>query len=425
MSPQIERVRGTRDFYPEDKRIQNYIFEVWRASALRFGFEEMDGPLLEPVELWKEKSGDEIEEQMYVLTDRGGRKLAVRPEMTPTLARMVAQRFRELPKPIKWFSIQRFWRYEKPQSGRLREFWQLNIDTLGSESMMADAEVIATSVHIMRSFGFSADEFTVRISNRRLLNSMLRAAGIQEDKLREVCRVIDKREKLPNSEFRHMLSELGIPERSIESIEKFDLVKLEKIDAKNLDAEGIRGLSELQELFSYLRAYGILEYCTFDLTLARGLDYYTGTVFEVFDTSKEFRAIAGGGRYDNLVAQFGGDKCPGVGYAMGDVVLELFLRKRGKLPQLRQQIDFFVASTSKELYPKAVEIAQKLRERNYNVAVDLMERSLSKQVKYADSIGAARLIIVGEEELSSGCAKLRDMKSGSEKKIKLSELEKI
>ncbi|MEM3370155.1 MAG: histidine--tRNA ligase [Candidatus Woesearchaeota archaeon] len=425
MKQQIERVRGTRDFYPEEKRIQNYIFEVWKSAALKFGFEEMDGPLLEPVELWHEKSGSEIEEQMYVLTDRGGRRLAVRPEMTPTLGRMVAQRFKELTKPIKWFSIQRFWRYEKPQSGRLREFWQLNIDTLGTESMKADSEIIASAVWIMRSFGLAKDDFVVRINNRRLLSSLLRNAGVDAEKVKDACRILDKRDKLSPSDFRQMLSDSGISSSAVQKILNFESLKIEDISQMDLDEEGKKGLSELKELLSYLSAYGISEYCKFDLTLARGLDYYTGTVFEVFDTSKEFRAIAGGGRYDNLVSQFGGDKCPGVGYAMGDVVLELFLRRKGKLPELNREIDFFVACTSDSLYFKAVEIAQRLRQRNYSVAVDVMERSLSKQLKYANTIGVRRLLIVGEDELLKGAVKLKDMNSGSESILPLSSLDSI
>ncbi|MEM0230688.1 MAG: histidine--tRNA ligase [Candidatus Woesearchaeota archaeon] len=425
MKQQIERVRGTRDFYPEEKRIQNYIFEVWKSAALKFGFEEMDGPLLEPVELWHEKSGSEIEEQMYVLTDRGGRRLAVRPEMTPTLGRMVAQRYKELTKPIKWFSIQRFWRYEKPQSGRLREFWQLNIDTLGTESMKADSEIIASAVWIMRSFGLAKDDFVVGINNRRLLSSLLRNAGVDAEKVKDACRILDKRDKLSPSDFRQMLSDSGISSSAVQKILNFESLKIEDISQMDLDEEGKKGLSELKELLSYLSAYGISEYCKFDLTLARGLDYYTGTVFEVFDTSKEFRAIAGGGRYDNLVSQFGGDKCPGVGYAMGDVVLELFLRRKGKLPELNREIDFFVACTSDSLYFKAVEIAQRLRQRNYSVAVDVMERSLSKQLKYANTIGVRRLLIVGEDELLKGAVKLKDMNSGSESILPLSSLDSI
>ncbi|PIU30488.1 histidine--tRNA ligase, partial [Candidatus Woesearchaeota archaeon CG07_land_8_20_14_0_80_44_23] len=281
MKDKIERVRGTRDFYPEEKRIQNYIFAVWKEIAENYGYEEVDGPLLEPVELWREKSGEEIERQMYVLTDQSERKLAVRPEMTPTVARMVAQKQRELPKPIKWFSIQRFWRYEKPQSGRLREFWQLNLDVLGTENVAADAEVAATAVKIMLRLGFTEKEFCLRVNNRKLLKALLLSAGIPEGNLRELFKLIDKKDKMPEKEFIAMLSDFGLSKSQLSGISEIMESGLKKIDAKSLSEEGRQGLSEISGMLSALGQFGFLKYCKVDFGMMRGLDYYTGNVFEI------------------------------------------------------------------------------------------------------------------------------------------------
>jgi histidyl-tRNA synthetase len=419
----IEKVRGARDFYPPEKRIQNFIFGVWKEVAEKYGYEEVDGPLIEPIELWQEKSGDEIDKQMYTLIDQSERKLAVRPEMTPTIARMVSQKQKELPKPIKWYSIQRFWRYEKPQSGRLREFWQLNLDVLGSPEISGDAEVAATAVEIMLKFGLSENDFCVRINNRKLMKSIISSLGIPDEKIKELCRLIDKRDKMEEKEFSTMLSESGLSARQLSEIVKIldSRDYFEKIDEKKLDSEGKEGLTELNKMLSCLSSFGFSKYCRVDLSLMRGLDYYTSNVFEVSDCAREFRAIAGGGRYDNLVALFGGEKCPGVGYAMGDVVLSLFLEKKNRIPKLEKDLDFFVASTSESLNPKAVEIAQILRKK-YSCETDLMGRNFSKQMKYADSCGARKMIIVGEDELKAGSVKLKDMKTGEEKLILLSKI---
>jgi histidyl-tRNA synthetase len=419
----IEKVRGARDFYPPEKRIQNFIFGVWKEVAEKYGYEEVDGPLIEPIELWQEKSGDEIDKQMYTLIDQSERKLAVRPEMTPTIARMVSQKQKELPKPIKWYSIQRFWRYEKPQSGRLREFWQLNLDVLGSPEISGDAEVAATAVEIMLKFGLSENDFCVRINNRKLMKSIISSLGIPDEKIKELCRLIDKRDKMEGKEFSTMLSESGLSARQLSEIVKIldSRDYFEKIDEKKLDSEGKEGLTELNKMLSCLSSFGFSKYCRVDLSLMRGLDYYTSNVFEVSDCAREFRAIAGGGRYDNLVALFGGEKCPGVGYAMGDVVLSLFLEKKNRIPKLEKDLDFFVASTSESLNPKAVEIAQILRKK-YSCETDLMGRNFSKQMKYADSCGARKMIIVGEDELKAGSVKLKDMKTGEEKLILLSKI---
>ncbi len=415
----VQGLRGTRDFYPGKMRALNYIFGIWRSAALRFGYEEFDGPMLEPIELWTLKSGNEIPEQMYRFKDKSGNEIAVRPELTPTLARMVAAKQKELQKPIKWFSIPRCWRYEAPQSGRLREFFQLNVDCLGVESMQADAEVIATAVEIMKAFGCTSNEFYIRLCNRKLISSLLAKAGVKD--AAEVCRLIDKKDKLSEKDFALSLKDVGLNEKQIGEINGMLEMPFEKVKADSLNEEGKKGYEEMKELIAYLKAYGIYDYCKVDFSIMRGFDYYTSTVFEVYDTSREFRAIAGGGRYEDLVGDFGGEKCPGVGYGMGDVVLELFLAKLGKMPPLKSEVDYFVAVTGKDVLKDAIGIAQKLRKKG-SVEIELMDRKLRKQFDYANSISALNVVVVGEKEVQEKAVNIKDMKTGKETKVKISEL---
>ncbi|MEK6863727.1 MAG: histidine--tRNA ligase [Nanoarchaeota archaeon] len=417
----VQGLKGTRDFYPKEMNELNLIFNAWKAAARKFNYQEFDGPMLEPAELWTLKSGAEIPEQMYCFEDKGGKKIAVRPELTPTLARMVAAKQKELQKPIKWFSIARCWRYEAPQSGRLREFFQLNVDCLGAESMMADAEVIATSVEIMKSFGCTENEFYVRLNNRKLISSLILGAGVEKQKLQEVSRVIDKKDKLSEKDFILTLKDLNVKQEAIDSILVMLKSEIADIKEEKLDENGKKGYKELMELIGYLNAYDIFKYCRIDFTIMRGFDYYTSTVFEVFDKSGEFRAIAGGGRYDDLVSDFGGEKCPGVGYGMGDVVLGLFLKKLNKMPAANQEVDYYVAPVNEAVVKQALEVANKLRKKA-SVEMDLAGKNLKKQFEYADSIGARKIVIVGEKDLKEGKVTIRDMKSGNEEKVDLNSL---
>lgn len=415
----VEKLRGTRDFYPELMSELNSVFAVWRKVAKRFGYQEFDGPLLEPAKLWQLKSGSELPKQMYSFKDKGGREVAIRPELTPTLARMIAQKQKELTKPIRWFSLPRCWRYEAPQSGRLREFFQFNLDILGTDSMEADAEVITTVVEIMKEFGCNNDEFYVRINNRKLIQDILLGGGIKKSQLKEVCRIIDKRDKLSKDDFVLTLKDLNLNDKFISGL--LDLLDLKELDQLSIDLsdEGKKGLEELKELFKYLDAFGVGEFCQFDLSLMRGLDYYTSTVFEVFDKSKEFRAIAGGGRYEDLISDFGGTPCPGIGYGMGDVVLSLFLKKIGKLPKTKRELDYYIAAVSENEVSAAIKLAQKLRKDNKIVELDVSNRKVGKQAKYASNIGAKNLIILGPEELKNKKAKVKNLTTGKETELDL------
>lgn len=388
----IEPVRGTRDFYPEDKFVQNYIFNTWKTICEKYGYQDYDGPMLEPAKLWQLKSGAEIPEQMYTLKDKSDRILAVRPELTPTLARMVAAKQREMAKPIRLYSIARCWRYEAPQSGRLREFFQLNVDILGNESMQLDAEVISNAVDIAKSFGLTEKDFYVRLGNRKLIQSLILSTGVSKDNLQAVSRLIDKFDKIGEKEFVSEAKKIGADGKKILDALNTPLDKI-KLD----DEKGMQGLNELKDLVKFAKFYGIEKYVEVDLTIMRGFDYYTSTVFELFDRSKEHRAIAGGGRYDDLVSDFGGEKLPGIGYGMGDVVLELFLRGKNKVPAFESNAEYFIAVMDESCMDYAISVATKLREK-HNVVLEVMGRQLKKQIEYAKKIGAKKLIVIGENE---------------------------
>lgn len=396
-------MEGFRDFYPEDKRIQNWIFSKWRKVAEKYGYCEIDGPILEPIEIYN-KSGEEIPEQIYSFIDKGGRKLALRPETTPTIARMIKEK-KDLKLPIKWYSISRCLRYERSQLGRKKEFFQFNLDCIGSKNLMMDAEVIATSIEVMKEFKLSKKDFFVRISNRRLIEDLLINIGIKKENLKDVYRILDKICKYSDEDIKKELREKGIDNKRIDEI--FKIIKIRDLDKIKINSSG---LNELKELFNLLKDYGVLDYCRLDLSIVRGLDYYTGTVFEVFDPSMEFRAIAGGGRYDDLAG------IPGVGYGMGDVVIQLFLEKNKKIPKLNKEIDYFIAPVNDKMNKKAIKISGKLR-KDYNVEVEILGRNLGKQISYADSINAKNLVIVGEKD--KGKVTIRDMKTGKEKKVKI------
>jgi len=418
----IEPVTGTRDFYPEQMFIQDYIFSTWAKVAKRYGYENFDGPMLEPAQLWQLKSGAEIPDQMYVLDDKGGRKLAIRPELTPTLARMIAEKQKSLSKPIRWFSNARCWRYERPQSGRLREFFQLNVDCVGSDSMQLDAEVIVTAVDMLREFGLNEKDFYIRLGNRKLIESLILSTGIKKEQLKDVSRLIDKLDKIGEDTFVLSLKDIKVGEKqSKELLKILKFASITQVKESALDEIGKQGLKEIKELLDCIEAYGLQKYVEFDPSIMRGFDYYTSTVFEVFDRTKKFRAIAGGGRYDNLVQDFGGEKLAGVGYGMGDVVLQLFLKEKGKLPEYKKEVDYYVAVLGEDCMNYAAKVATKLRER-YNVEMEIMGRNLSKQFVYADKIKAQKVAIIGDEEVKTKSVKIKDLKSGKEDKIKFTEL---
>jgi len=420
MTTRYQKPKGTRDFYPEEMQARKKVFETIKEITSKYGFSEVEAPAIEDFELIKAKSGEEIRQQMFMLEKKGNEQLALRAELTPSLARMFIEKQKELQKPVKWFALSRMWRYEAPQKGRLREFYQTSVELFGSDKANADAECISMAVDFLISLGLTDKDFFVKINNRKLLQGILDGAGIKD--VEETLRIIDKAEKLTKEEFEQELKKIKLNEKQAKTIKKIITTnELKTIDEEELNEEAKQGLSELKEVMKLLKHYGKDKYVRFNLSVARGLSYYTGTVYECFNHDESLRAIFGGGRYDNMVEQFGGDKCAATGFAMGDVTLQLLLEQKGKWPIQEKTVDYYIAPVNENVRKEAIEIACKLRKNNI-VEIDLMQRKLGKQLEYAASIGAKHIIIVGDEELKNDEAIMRDMQTGKEKRIKISEL---
>jgi histidyl-tRNA synthetase len=401
----IQPVKGTRDFYPELMAQRVWLYERIRAAARRFGYQEYEGPILEPIALYAAKSGDElVKEQAFVLQDRGGDDLAMRPELTPTLARMVAQRQAQIPRPIRWWSFGPFWRYERPQKGRTREFFQWNLDLVGVDDARADAEVIAVAASFLREAGLGGGEVVLQVNNRRLMDGCLARIGIEGDAKKAAFRLIDKRDKLPPEGWVEYATSTGFTGEQIDAL-----------GAILVNRELWRESEELTQLFDILEAYGVREMVAYEPSVIRGLDYYTGTVFEARDRDGEFRAILGGGRYDNLVGDVGGDPLPGVGFAMGDVVIGLVLDKYGKVPALRAApARALVTIFSPELALDAIRTAMRLRADGIDIELYPEPSKMAKQFRYADQLGIPFAIVVGPDEARENKIALKDLASGEQ-----------
>jgi histidyl-tRNA synthetase len=396
----IVSVKGTRDFYPAEMGIRSWIHAKVRSISRKFGYQEFDGPFLEHVDLYAAKSGEElVKEQAFVFLDRGGEQIALRPELTPSLARMVAERIQQLPLPIRWWSFGPFWRYERPQKGRAREFFQWNIDMLGAENPRADAEIVTIAGMFFQAVGLTPKEIKIQVNNRRLMDSALNRIGIPDTFRERVFRWIDKKEKMDLPAWTRYLQEEGLEAKKIESL-------MGILDNRDLWKES----EELQEFFHAVESYGIRDFVDYNPAVVRGLDYYTGTVFEARDAQNEFRAILGGGRYDNLVADVGGGRIPGVGFAMGDVVIELVLRKYGKLPELKiAPADVLVTTFSEQEADQSIHVAQVLRSAGLDVEWYPAPDKLPKQLKYADALGIPMAVILGPDEVRQGNATLKEL----------------
>lgn len=420
----IKPVKGTRDFYPEQMAVRNFIVDGWKKASKRNGFEEYDGPIFELLKMYKIKSGEEIVEQLFNLVDRGGRELAIRPEITPTLARMVNQKISSLAKPIKWFSVPRLTRAERPQKGRLREFFQWNIDIIGVDDIRADAEVIYTSIDYLRALGLKPADIKAKISSRKLLAALLENIGIEEDKLDGLYPLLDKKAKIPPEVFEENLKEQILDPDKVELIiELMDVSSPEEIhNIVDLNEKAKDALEELKQLFSIMKIMGIDEYCVFDMSIVRGLAYYTGIVFEIHDVVGDLRAICGGGRYDNLLKQFGGPQIVGTGMGMGDCVLEILLREKGLLNDdlPTRKLDYFIVCVDDRYLDKMLEFTALLREKNISVDFSYKAAGLGKQLKAAASSNAAETIIIGQE-LQQGDLTVKNMSTGEQKQFKAEE----
>jgi histidyl-tRNA synthetase len=415
---------GFRDFHPEELALRNHIFATWRGVAARYGFEEYDGPPLEPLELYTQKSGDEIVQQLYTFRDKGDREVALRPEMTPTLARMVAARAQALKKPIRWFSIPQLFRYERQQRGRLREHFQLNMDIIGEVGPLADAELIAAGIDILREFGFGPEHVQARLSDRRVLRALLLGRGLTERQLPVAFGAIDKGERVPRGVLADTLRDAGCGEREAEAV--LEIAALRGLDAVTAALATVKGGEEggqpLRTAVEALGAMGLGDFVTVDLTIVRGLAYYTGIVFELFDAKKALRAIAGGGRYDGLLQELGGIDLPALGFGMGDVVLGELLRERGKLPKASTELGAFLVAVGAEDVATVLHLAHALRDRGIAVEFGLRQAAVRKQLELAAARGAPRAVIVGPEERAAGSAVVRDLHRGTEVKVPIDKL---
>ncbi len=385
--------KGVRDFYPEDQHIQNHIFSVWRNVVASYGYEEYNASLLEPAELYSAKTNEEhVNEQTYTFTDRGDRQVTLRPEMTPTVARMIAARKRELAYPVRWYSIPNVFRYERPQRGRLREHWQLNVDIFGSDALAADVEVVNIAYDIMRAFGAQESDFKIRVNNRAVLQKGLEELLKDVSTMPAAMRLIDKKDKISLEEFSASWEEL--------SDKPFTLAAGREID----------------ELIERLEHKGVTN-AYFDPTLVRGFDYYTGTVFEIFDTDPaNNRSIFGGGRYDNLLELFSDEKVPAMGFGLGDVTMRDFLETHGLLPEYTSTTDVMICTVDEYGTETADKLANELRTAGVRVATYLGNKKVGDQISVASKKKIPFVICVGKEEISSGTYTLKKLANGGESK---------
>lgn len=421
----LKPYKGTRDFYPEDMEFRNWMFNKFREVLNKCNYREYNGPLLEPFDLYAAKSGIElVSEQTYNFEDKGGRHLAVRPEMTPTVSRMIAAKANELNFPVRWFSIANFHRYEKPQKGRLREHYQVNVDLFGSPSMRADAEILSLAIKSLENYGADSSMFKIRINNRRFFNDILNEiTNLPEEKHIDLSKIIDRKEKINEEDYYEELRELGLNTESIQRLN--DVFKMSLEDAINV-CKGSEGSNEIKELFDLIKEMGLEKYCEFDFSIVRGLDYYTGTVFEVYDKSTENkRALFGGGRYDNLVNLFGiKNQIPGVGFGCGDVTLENFLETHKLIPECndlgpKAMVLNFSDVSYGDLYALTSEMQNIMP-----TTLFINQKAIGKQIEFAVKEKYNYVVILGQDELNADVVVIKNLKTKEETRIKRNELNK-
>ena len=414
-------VRGTRDFYPEDMRLRNWLFDNFDDAALLHGFEEYDAPVLEHEDLYTRKQGEEITQQLYNFQDKGDRKVALRPEMTPSLARMVMARAGALPMPIKWYSIPQCWRYERTQRGRGREHYQWNVDIWGTNEISADAELISILVTFFNRVGLTEEDLVIRMSSRKVLEEVLGSLGITGDTFTQTCIIVDKMDKLPADTVSQQLADLGLESNAIGTIQSTLGIK-DMESLREVLGEDSEAVSELTNLFSALDSYGISEWVEFDASIVRGLAYYTGPVFEAHDRAGELRAICGGGRYDKLLSTLGGKDLPATGFGFGDMVIMELLAEKGLVPELTSGNDDIVISLSPELRNAAMSVASSLRSAGRAVDLVLEDKRLKWAFKHAERSGAQRLVMVMPDEWKEGKVRIKDLETGEETNVDVESL---
>lgn len=414
----FQTVKGMKDWFPEDRATFNWMATTFRQQAVKYGFLEVESPAIESLSLLSEKEGEEIKQQIFTFEKKGNEQLGLRFDLTVPMARMFIAKQKELPKPVKWFNIGRMWRYEAPQKGRLREFYQSGVEIFGSDKPEADAQIISLIIDSFQALGLTSKDFYVKINNRNLLQGILEGLGIGN--ISEVMTVIDKVAKISEEEFIAELEKLKLTQTQIKKLDSILKTK-ELKQLKDLNELARQGQWELQSVFEALQDKQA--FVRFDLTVARGLAYYTGTVFEVYDTDGKYRALAGGGRYDQMIQLFGSEPCAATGFGIGFATLGLLLEEKMLIPAPDVGVDYYIAPIKDD--PKVMALANTIAvqlRKSYRVDVDLMRRSLQKQFDYANKIKAKKVIVVGENEVKTGVVTIKDLETGKEEKRKIKEL---
>src|SRR5581483_12470821 len=422
MALSTQPYKGARDFYPEDKRKQKYMFAVMRRVVESYGYQEYDAPVVEPIELYMSKTSEEIVlEQTFVFNDRGGRTVTLRPEMSPTVSRMVAGKRQELSYPLRWYSIPNLWRYERPQAGRLREHWQLNVDIFGVAGIEGDHEIILIADKILKAFGAKSDDYTIKLNSRQLLNwFLLENFQLDQSQIQPLIRLIDKKDKITEKEFKDAASVMlsAAQQQSGVLSQLIELLNVKTMGELPLVAQQHPAAKQLQQLLTLLISRGVHS-AAFDPSLMRGFDYYTDIVFEVFDNNPENnRSMFGGGRYDGLVGAFGVEPVPTVGFGMGDVTLQNFLEGHKLMPVFEPETDAAVILIG-NVYESAQQTLKTLRKERLRLAVDSTNRKVDAQIKSAVKAGIPYAIFIGEHELSVQRFNLKNLKTGEEKEMAL------
>jgi histidyl-tRNA synthetase len=421
VTQQLQPVKGTRDFYPGEMRLRNWLFDIWRDTARAFGFEEYDACVLEHEELYIRKAGDEIAGQLYNFDDKSGRRLALRPEMTPSLARLILQRKNALTFPLKWFSIPQCFRYERMTRGRKREHFQWNMDVVGQAHLVAEVEVLSALLMSMQKMGLTERHVRMHLNDRRLVGSVLNHLRVPEERHLPVMVVMDKRDKISGDALAELLKEQGLAPPQIEGLERF--LAMKTLDEVSAALGPDAAVDSLNRLLGLLEAVGLGGFAIFDITVVRGLSYYTGTVFEGRDAGASLRAICGGGRYDSLLSAYGGDPIPAIGFGFGDVVILELLSDLGLLPKLTQDVDFAVIPFSEAEIPAALELSQRLRRAGFRCDADFSLKKLKRALQRAGEVGARQAVLLMPDELKQGLVVLRDMAQREETRVPLAELE--
>lgn len=403
-------------------RLRSWLFQNFREVSQLFGFEEIDFPVLESEALFVRKAGEEIKDQLYCFEDRGNRRVALRPELTPSLARLVIQKGKSVSLPLKWFAIGQCWRYERMTRGRRREHYQWNMDIIGVPNVTAEAELISSIITFFKRIGITASDVGFKVSSRKVLQEILRRYSVPENLFGRVCVTIDKLEKIPMDDIKKELRAVELSEQAVEELLQILTVKsLKELEEKL--GSSVEVLADLKQLFSLAEKYGYSEWIQFDASIVRGLAYYTGIVFEGFDREGKLRAICGGGRYDRLLSTFGGEDVPACGFGFGDAVIVELLKDRGLLPELSLQVQNIVCSLDQDLQGAASLVAARLREKGQTVDLVLENKPLKWVFKRASRINAQRLIIVGSSEWGKGMVRVKTLSSGEQYEIKVDELE--